>query len=140
MSQRLKFRVWDQLNKSFIYPDKGYQGHYILTLDGRFQNLQNGSGGDEYVVQQYTGLTDAKDKKIYEGDIINFAYTPKTTFTGHVKWFNDRGSFGVTVDNAFVIMEELLDYWESVEVIGNIFKQESALDELTKIAQEHNLY
>jgi hypothetical protein len=39
-----------------------------------------------------------------------------------------------------VTMEELLDYWESVEVIGNIFKQESALDELAKISQEHNLY
>jgi hypothetical protein len=37
-------------------------------------------------------------------------------------------------------MEELLDYWESVEVVGNIYKQKSALDELAKIAQEHNLY
>jgi hypothetical protein len=37
-------------------------------------------------------------------------------------------------------MEELLDYWSSIKVVGNIFEQKSALDELVKIAQEHNLY
>jgi hypothetical protein len=37
-------------------------------------------------------------------------------------------------------MEELLDYWSSVKVVGNMFEQKSALDELAKIAQENNLY
>jgi hypothetical protein len=32
-----KFRVWDKLAKRFIYPDKGYQGHYVPTLNGQFQ-------------------------------------------------------------------------------------------------------
>lgn len=50
--RELKFRAWDKLTKTFIYPDKGYQGHYALTLNGKFHNLQNGSGGDEYEVQQ----------------------------------------------------------------------------------------
>jgi hypothetical protein len=27
----LKFRAWDTLAKQFIYPDRGYQGHYVLT-------------------------------------------------------------------------------------------------------------
>ena len=125
--RKLKFRFWDEKygcwvnDPIFIYPST--------------EMVKQG-----IVIQQYTGLTDSDGKEIYEGDLINFAYTPKTTFTGHVRWFNDRGSFGVTVDNAFVIMEELLDYWSSVKVIGNIFEQKSALDELAKIAQEHNLY
>lgn len=125
--RKLKFRFWDEKyscwvnDPIFVYPST--------------EMVKQG-----VVIQQYTGLTDSDGQEIYEGDFINFAYTPKTTFTGHVRWFNDRGSFGVTVDNAFVIMEELLDYWSSVKVIGNIFEQKSALDELAKIAQEHNLY
>jgi hypothetical protein len=124
--REIKFRIWDNLNKSFIYFD--------------IYDYPSGIYGGVSNPQQYTGLKDKNGEEIYEGDFINFAYTPKTTFTGHVRWFNDRASFGVTVDNAFVIMEELLDYWESVEVVGNIFKQKSALDELAKIAQENNLY
>lgn len=106
----IKFRFWDEKyncwvnDPIFVYPST--------------EMVKQG-----VVIQQYTGLTDSDGKEIYEGDLINFAYTPKTTFTGHVRWFNDRGSFGVTVDNAFVIMEELLDYWSSVKVIGNIFEQ-----------------
>ena len=69
-NRKLKFRVWDTLAKQFIYPDKGYQGHFILTLNGRFQNLQNGSGGDEYAVQQFTGEYDKNNTPIYEGDIV----------------------------------------------------------------------
>ena len=68
--RQLKFRAWDTLAKQFIYPDRGYQGHFILTLNGQFQNLQNGSGGDEYVVQQFTGEYDKNNTPIYEGDIV----------------------------------------------------------------------
>jgi hypothetical protein len=71
-NKTLKFRAWDKLAKQFTYPDKGYQGQYVLTLNGQFQNLQNGSGGDEYIVQQWTGLKDAKGIDIYEGDYVRY--------------------------------------------------------------------
>lgn len=67
-----KFRVWDLQDKKFYYSDKGYQGHYVLSLDGKFTNLQNGAGGGEVIVQQYIGLKDSTGQDIYEGDIVEF--------------------------------------------------------------------
>jgi YopX protein. len=109
MSRELKFRVWSFLSKSFEYFDI-YQG----------ANLGIAGGASE--PQQFTGMLDKNGKEIYEGDYINFSYTGETIFTGFVRWFNDRASFGVTVDNAFETFEELMDYWGSVEVIGNKFE------------------
>jgi hypothetical protein len=125
--REIKFRVWNNLNKNFIYFDI-------------YEDYPSGIYGGVSCPQQFTGLKDKNGQEIYEGDFINFAYTPKTIFTGHVRWFNDRGSFGVTVDNAFETFEELMDYWNSVEVVGNIFQQESCMDELAEIAQKNGLY
>lgn len=125
--RKLKFRMWDEKyncwinDPVFIYP----------TTDIVKQGI---------VFQQFTGLKDKNGKEIYEGDYINFSYTGSKIFQGFVRWFNDRGSFGVTVDNAFETFEELMDYWSSVEVVGNIFQQKSCMDELAEIAQKHGLY
>lgn len=125
--RKLKFRMWDEKyncwinDPVFIYP----------TTDIVKQGI---------VFQQFTGLKDKNGKEIYEGDYINFSYTGSKTFQGFVRWFDDRGSFGVTVDNAFETFEELMDYWSSVEVVGNIFQQKSCMDELAEIAQKHGLY
>jgi uncharacterized phage protein (TIGR01671 family) len=150
MSRVLKFRAWDKLNKSFFYSDKGYQGHYILTLDGKFQNLQNGSGGDEYIVQQYIGRKDKNGKEIYEGDLINFSVN-NTVELGDVdimEYKNQDVHFSEEF-NCFLFGEDGFSPFDriimtSLEVVGNIFENKSNiktnLDELTKIAQENNLY
>lgn len=119
MSRKLKFRIWDKLTESFIYCEDDNQQHFILDLNGNFHNLQNGSGGDEYVVLQYTGLNDKNKKPIYEGDFIRGQF--------------DHGPAG--------LREEILpvrwskedgyqwNYWDlsTIEVIGNLFENPELL-------------
>jgi uncharacterized phage protein (TIGR01671 family) len=119
----LKFRAWDKLAKQFTYPDKGYQGHYVLTLNGQFQNLQNGSGGDEYVVQQWTGLNDYENNNIYEGDIVRYELDG-TVYTQTVGWGNN----GWEMIDTRLYSTPLITNLPNFEVIGNIFENSELLN------------
>jgi hypothetical protein len=112
-----KFRVWDKLEQRFVYPDKGYQGHYTLSLNGKFHNLQNGSGGEEYDVQQFLGILDANMKEIYEGDVVKFETATKTDI-GVIVYNNTYCAYSVEVDEGFDLLANIpLD---SLEILGNI--------------------
>jgi uncharacterized phage protein (TIGR01671 family) len=119
----LKFRAWDKLAKQFTYPDKGYQGHYVLTLNGQFQNLQNGSGGDEYVVQQYTGLNDYESNNIYEGDIVRYELDG-IVYTQTVGWGNN----GWEMIDTRLYSTPLITNLPNFEVVGNIFENSELLN------------
>ena len=126
MNNRLKFRIWDKLTESFIYCEDDNQQHFILDLNGNFHNLQNGSGGDEYVVQQYTGLTDSKDKEICEGDIQIY----NNYSIGQVIYEADHGGFiyqwKQNGSNQNYINLNCDVAFESV-IVGNIFENPELL-------------
>jgi len=120
MQRQLKFRAWDTLAKQFTYPDKGYQGHYVLTLNGQFQNLQNGSGGDEYVVQQFTGLKDSKGLDIYEGDIVEFEI-PLHNEKFETPLRNKKHIAVIKFCNcAFTVVAKSEDHWFSIKFLHEI--------------------
>lgn len=130
MNRQLKFRVWDKLAERMIYPHNDNQQHFIIDLNGRFHNLQNGSGGDDYVIQQYTGLTDNNDDPIYEGDILKNHYDVGNNIIGQVLYEADHGGY------IFQWKRRGQDYkitnlncdvaFESV-IVGNIFENSELL-------------
>jgi hypothetical protein len=119
----LKFRAWDKLEKKFTYPNSGYQGHYILDLNGRFHNLQNGSGDDDYVVQEFTGCHDAHNKEIYEGDILEYNHGNGINI-GYVGFTSGIFFLNYSDENNDELGYLLVS---NIKIIGNIFENKELL-------------
>jgi uncharacterized phage protein (TIGR01671 family) len=146
--RELKFRMWDKVNNKFIDPFRFEWNDYykttgmvLLDLNGkvRIADYSSGNGDnsassvyseinnpDNYVIQQYTGLTDINGKKIYEGDIVKYK-----TWTGRHDGIIEENQTQVQFkDGAYYpryINDECEDSWYSfkvydLEVVGNVFE------------------
>ena len=136
MSREFKFRVWDK-----------YSNQYLLSRGDEFGELPNTfyNGGTPYdlsqilnnperfTVQQFTGLTDAKGKDVYEGDIIKFDWY----YDGDYR-YEGGYAFVEFFENAFDLEEtrrgNWMDLWKCVKsdggvVVGNIFENPELLKE-----------
>lgn len=121
MNRKLKFRVYSFLDKQFYYFDI-------------YEGVPQGIAGGISEPQQYTGLTDSKGNKIYEGDILkiyNHSLPEKViflfgSFGYHINYLSSKDPRRKDNDPAdFRSISELLPY--ELEVIGNILENPELL-------------
>ena len=104
--RELKFRLWSIEEKQFIAPnilevfnESGDLTPFKYIKTGKLNPLY--MPVENYIIQQYTGLTDKNKNLIYEGDILDF--TARYKQTGPVPVIYYGGSFGciITDDSDF---------------------------------------
>lgn len=118
MSRKIKYRVWDNENKS--YNDPYPYAYYALTQDGELDFYCHGDRMDEadpdvYFIEQYTGINDKNGNEIYEGDIVRVSYG----YNYEVRQFR-TGAWRIGRD-------DLYTWADSSEVIGNIHENSELL-------------
>ena len=126
MNRPIKFRVWDKITNQYLQELGIYYWHIPYSLDGEeitgeanLVGLSELLKHDNFVTQQYTGLTDSNDDPIYEGDIINLKFG-ELNANLVVKW--DK-YMGLKYHNGG--WTSLVHVETHGEVIGNIFEHEN---------------
>ncbi len=124
--REILFRAWDKTENKYKKFD-GMHDTMTISREGKveYYNLQNGSGFDEYILEQFTGLTDKNGNKIFEGDVIHVddydeGWNSTVEFNG--------GAFAVDVEGKDYDYTAIgwLEY--EVEVIGNIHDNPELLE------------
>jgi hypothetical protein len=111
--RQLRFRVYVPEHEKFAYFGVGefYESDRYLVQD-------------KYPVQQWTGLIDSKGIDIYEGDLLEFAYSDNgKKFVGEITYCNKFACFIVVVGNAFETFSDLqYEYTNNFIIVGNILE------------------
>jgi hypothetical protein len=116
--KNLKFRVWDKEDNIYWNTKDGIYFYLNLTdpdLNVAISGFLADKRKDRFVVQQFTGLYDYKNKEIYEGDILGCVVNSKTVISP-VVYSLDVFNFGFRTENLKV------EGWAYSEVVGNIYE------------------
>lgn len=122
MTREIKFRFRDEPTKKEVFECRN--GGIYITATGCPISIHNHGHADyeDFIVEQYTGLTDKNGIEIYEGDVVQCALGAKYKVVFSDEWC------------AFMLIEnktgrQVIIYPEmKLEVIGNIYENPELLE------------
>ena len=129
--REIKFRAWDKKDK-IMYKENALS--LVIHFNGELNSFDGETGeivGTEYTrkmeLMQYTGLKDKNGIKIYEGDIVNCI---EYECCGYIGWNDSEAGFylNVLMEDGRYEEEQLYDYVDELEVIGNIYENPELLN------------
>lgn len=91
MAFTIKFRIWDNLKKEFVF--KGYSLNYNGHLLYQGQEVQN---PNQFVIHLFSGVLDKYNKEIFEEDIVEHTVAEGgdlKQFVGIVRYDANQGMF-----------------------------------------------
>jgi uncharacterized phage protein (TIGR01671 family) len=137
MNRPIKFRVWDKITNQYLQELGIYYWHIPYSLDGEeitgeanLVGLSELLKHDNFVTQQYTGLTDINDKEIYEGDIVQYNQNSSYDNMDFIaKWSDDKLGFIFQSNSGEQLVNQTphLNRFKHLEVVGNIFENPELL-------------
>lgn len=140
--REIKFRAFNKSSKE-MYPCAGFlSGQVIIIKDSQTIGCKD----DDWMIQQYTGLTDKNNKEIYEGDILRFDPDIRDLIggnciysnLGHVWIYSLADGVTISYNHPY---SEMSDSWSDIvargigenhplsyEVVGNIMENPELLN------------
>ena len=110
----IKLRAWDVKNNVMIYNS---------TRDIAFNGTVKGSE-EQFILLQFTGVTDKSGVGIYEGDILDNGI--QKVIVSWDKWTSRFALRRLTTRVKFIIK---LTYYNSYTVIGNIYENKDLIED-----------
>jgi len=136
--RELKFRVWDKITNQYLQELGIYYWHIPYSLDGEeitgeanLVGLSELLKHDNFVTQQYTGLTDKNGKEIYEGDIVQYNQNSSYDNMDFIaKWSDDKLGFIFQSNSGEQLVNQTphLNRFKHLEIVGNIFEHSELLN------------
>lgn len=125
--REIKFRAWEKENKKMWF---NVQDAYDWIDNGGGENEEDIPAthfgelidNDDWILMQYTGLTDKNDKEIYENDFVSGDYT------GRVIWCDGKESWKGQGIGWIIVTRGDAESWieltsgNELEVVGNIYE------------------
>ena len=121
--REIKFRAWDNIAGRFKTGTELAETIIRVELDGAIELKGAIYNISEVTLMQYTGLKDKNGVEIYEGDILcRYSRGEHIPDVRPVVWNQQAAQF------RFDDLANPINYFQSIEVIGNIYENPELLE------------